>query len=125
MQSKALLNNQFFRFLLVGGINAVFGYSVFALLIYIGLHYTLAVFVGTVLGILFNFQTVGRLVFGEHKIVLLWKFFMVYGVTYLLNVLGIYIFEIFRVSNYLAGALMILPVAIVGFLLNKKFVFKS
>ena len=127
MNLKTILSNSFCRFLLVGGINAIFGYSVFALLIYLGLHYTIAVFIGTVLGILFNFQTIGRLVFTTARRLdpaTAGKFFVVYGVTYLFNIFGIYLFSLVNVGSYLAGALLILPVAVIGFLLNKKFVFK-
>lgn len=125
MAFPKLLNYEFVRFLLVGVLNAIFGYSVFALLIYFGVHYTLAVFFGTILGILFNFQTVGRLVFKAYKSNLIWKFCLVYGITYILNILGIYILRSFNLSDYIAGALMVLPVAVLGFMLNSKFVFRT
>ena len=65
--AKKILERRFIRFLLVGGVKTLFGYGVFFSLIYIGLHYSLAALLGTILGILFNFQTVGRLVFdGYH-----------------------------------------------------------
>jgi len=40
--AKKILERRFIRFLLVGGVNTLFGYGVFVSLIYIGLHYSLA-----------------------------------------------------------------------------------
>ena len=123
--AKKILERRFARFLIVGGINTLFGYGVFVLLIYIGLHYSLAALLGTILGILFNFQTVGRWVFNGYRRHLFFKFIAVYGVTYLFNIAGLYFFNATGVSNYLAGAILILPVAFIAFFLNKTFVFSS
>ena len=56
--------HRFVRFLLVDVINTLFGYFSFATLIIIGLDYKLAALLATIQGVLFNFQTTGRLVFG-------------------------------------------------------------
>ncbi|MFA5062286.1 MAG: GtrA family protein [Patescibacteria group bacterium] len=121
---QELFKNQFIRFLIVGGINTLFGYGVFALLLFVGLHYALAAFLGTILGILFNFKTTGVIVFNSHNNWLIFKFFGVYGVTYILNVLGLYLFSLAQISAYIGGAILILPMAFVAFFLNKRFVFK-
>lgn len=69
------MNKQLVKFLLVGGLNTLFGYAVFAVLISTGLHYTIAVFIGTLIGVLFNFKTTGKLVFDSQDNTLIWKFF--------------------------------------------------
>jgi len=120
---KKILIRRFIRFLLVGGLNTLFGYGAFSLFIYLGLHYSLAALLGTILGILFNFQTVGRLVFSYYRHNLIFKFVAVYGIAYLLNIIGLYFFNLADVSNYLAGAILIIPIAIIAFILNKFFVF--
>ena len=79
---------------------------------------------GTILGILFNFKTTGVIVFNSRDNSLIFKFFGVYGVVYVLNVLGLYLFSLAGVGAYISGALLILPMACVAFVLNKKFVFK-
>ncbi|MCU7242422.1 MAG: GtrA family protein [Microcystis aeruginosa WS75] len=56
--------HKFARFLLVGVLNTIFGYFLYGTLILIGLDYKLAVLLATILGVLFNFQTTGRLVLG-------------------------------------------------------------
>jgi putative flippase GtrA len=123
--AKKILERRFVRFLLVGGLNTIFGYGIFALLIYFGMHYSLAALFGTILGILFNFQTIGRLVFAQYGHGLIFRFVAVYGLTYLLNLFGLYLFNLAEVSNYLAGAILIIPMALVAYYLNKSFVFSE
>lgn len=120
---KKILERRFVRFLLVGGLNTLFGYGVFVSLIYIGLHYSLAALFGTILGVLFNFQTVGRLVFNNYRRGLFSKFIAVYGMTYLFNVVGLYFLNAAGFNSYWAGAILIFPAALIAFSLNKIFVF--
>jgi len=117
------LDKRFIRFLFVGGINTLFGYALFAFLIYLKFHYSLAVLFGTFLGILFNFRTTGKIVFNNMDNTLLWRFVGVYAVTYLVNVACLKVFDIYKVNILFAGALLVLPVAALSFLLQKKFVF--
>lgn len=124
-KSKKFIENQFVCFLMVGVINTIFGYLVFAFFIYLKLHYSLAALLGTIAGVVFNFKTTGRLVFKSSDNSLILKFFMVYGVVYLLNVLCLAFFNALKVNNYIAGAILILPLGIIAFLLNKWFVFKN
>ena len=56
--------HKFAKFLLVGVLNTLFGYFLYGSLILIGLNYKYAVLLATIIGVLFNFQTTGRLVFG-------------------------------------------------------------
>lgn len=119
------MNKQLIKFLAVGGLNTLFGYAVFAVLISFGLHYAIAVFIGTILGVLFNFKTTGKLVFDSHDNRLIWKFFGVYGIIYLLNIIGLYCLKKMSVDIYVAGAILIIPMALVSFGLNKRFVFKG
>lgn len=122
---KKIFERQFARFLIVGGLNTIFGYGVFALSIYMGFHYSLASLFSTILGILFNFQTIGRLVFVDYRHSLFLKFFAVYGLTFLLNIIGLFLLNSIGVSDYLGGAIMILPSAVISFSLNKIFVFNA
>lgn len=114
---------QLFKFLIIGGLNTMFGYSVFAIFLYLNFHYTVAVLIATILGIVFNFFTIGRLVFANNKTHLIFRFISVYIVIYLLNILGLWIFERYKFDLYTGGALLILPLAFISFLLNKYLVF--
>ena len=57
------ITNKFTKYLFVGILNTVFGYSLFALLIFINLHYTLASLLATIAGVLFNFKTMALRIF--------------------------------------------------------------
>lgn len=113
----------FLRYLIVGGINTLFGYGAFAGLLYLGLHYALASFIATCAGILFNFNTTGRLVFKNKNSKLLLKFLLVYALLYLINVSLLKLMVLFSINLYLGSAVTLLPMALLAYLLNKKLVF--
>ena len=115
--------NRLIRFLFVGGINTLFGYIVFASLILLQIHYSIASLLSTILGILFNFFTTGRIVFNNDNPKLLFRFFGVYGITYLFNLLFLRIFDTCKVNLLIAGILLILPSSFLSYTLNKSFVF--
>lgn len=119
------INNRFIRFLIIGGINTAFGYGVFALLIFLKVHYAVAALLSTIFGVLFNFKTTGTLVFESKDNRLIFKFVGVYAIIYAINTASLKVFNFYRVDMYLAGALMILPMAMVAFVLNKRLVFKG
>lgn len=119
------MNRTFATYIMVGILNTAFGYSLFALFIFLKLHYSLALLFATTLGVLFNFKTIGRLVFKSNDNSLIFRFFAVYGVTYLLNVAGLRLLSYFNLNMYLAGAILILPMAVISFILHRGFVFRG
>jgi putative flippase GtrA len=122
---RRLWSIPFLRFLVVGGINTVFGYSVFALFILLGLHYVLAALLGQICGILFNFKTTGTLVFKNRDNRLIFRFFGVYLITYFLTIGLLKLFDMAGVTPLVAGAIIVLPMGLVSFLLMRKLVFKA
>jgi len=121
---RVILKIKLIRFFIVSGINTVFGYGLFVLLIYLGLNYIFASLFATIIGILFNFKTIGLIVFRTHNNALIFRFFGVYGVTYLFNVTGLTLFKWAGVGSYAGGAILVVPIGLLGFLMNKTFVFK-
>jgi|SRR5665647_1294866 len=115
--------NKLLRFFFVSGLNTFFGYGLFAILVFIGLVYPIALLIATIAGILFNFKTIGIIVFKNHDNLLIFRFFGVYGITYLFNLGGLALFKYFEINIYLAGAILLIPVGLFAFLLNKVFVF--
>ena len=107
----------------MGGVNTAFGFTAFAVFILLGLPKELAALLSTICGILFNFKTTGTIVFKNKENRLIFRFFGVYLFTYLLNIGLLDIFEIYGVGPLVAGAIIILPVSLLSFLLNKRFVF--
>jgi len=122
---KKLFHNKIIRFFLVGGLNTSFGYGLFSLLIYIGLHYTLASFICTILCVLFNFKTIGSLVFKNKNNVLIFKFLGVYVINYILGILFLSIFKHFGVNEYIGGAILIVPMGLFAYVLHHYFVFNK
>lgn len=120
-----LCNSTFCRYLVVGLLNTLFGYGVFAFLVYIGLVYPLALFFATILGILFNFKSIGSFVFDSHDNRLILRFIIVYFIIYMLNLIGLKLFSIAGINVYYAGAILLPVMAIIGFIINKRFVFNN
>ena len=91
--NRLLHNKQFHKFIGVGILNTIIGYTLFAFFIFLGLHYILASLLGTILGVIFNFHSIGKLVFGTHDYRLIVRFFGVYGITYVLSIIFLYFFR--------------------------------
>lgn len=115
----------FFKYTLIGVLNTVFGYTIFAGGIYIGLPNWLALLSSTILGIVFNFKTFGCLVFDSQDNSRILIFIVVYGALYLLNLMLIKIFVSIGLSAYEAGFIAILLVIPISFYANKRFVFSK
>ena len=112
----------FYEYLLIGGVNTVFGYCVFAFLLFFGIHYSLAVLVATILGVLFNFQSYGRLVFQAHSWNLLGRFVFVYTIIYLANITLLLAFDLLVFNLYISGAMTTPIIAYLGYILNRRYV---
>ena len=116
---------QFARFLVVGAVNTLFGYSVFAGLVLAGMAPMPALVLTYVVGIAFNYFTTGRYVFGHAGSGALLRFIAAYGVIYLFNV------AIYRgvaglgAGPLLAQALCLPVVAVFSFVLFKFRVFRD
>ena len=114
---------RFLRFLLVGALNSLFGYGCFALLLYLGIHYAVALFLATVIGVLFNFKTTGYLVFKSKDNRLILRFAATYAILYAVNVSALKLLALSGIDMYLGGALLLLPMAVLAYILNREFVF--
>jgi len=144
---KKILQKKIVRFFLVSGLNTAFGYGLFSSLILIGLHYTIAGLISTILGILFNFKTIGLVVFKNKKNDLIFKFFGVYGINYIISIALLTLFEssgmdtflslkLFTFTNLLffknprinaciGGAILVIPMGLFAYVLNHFFVFNN
>lgn len=114
------------RFFVVGAVNTVFSYLVYVVLILIGAHYNLATLISTILGIIFNFFTTGRIVFRNMENKRFVLFVMVYAFIYLVNILLLrWLIDGLVMDKLLAGALVTLPVALLSYILNANLTFKD
>lgn len=116
---------QFFRFLAVGAFNALFGYSVFAILTLIGNAPMLALILTYVIGVVFNYFTTRRFVFNQSKRTSLLRFVIAYIVIYIFNISLYRLIEIVGASPLVTQALCLPVIAIFSFLLFKFQVFRN
>ena len=121
--ARILRQRRFLRFLLVGGFNTAVGYSLLLVALAIMPTTLSALFVANILAILFNFMTMGSLVFGERDPRLLPRFFGVYAIAFVYNAIDLTVLENMGIRPWLGG-LLILPSSVaLSYLLNQRFVF--
>jgi putative flippase GtrA len=114
---------RFVRFLLVGLLNTAVGYSIFAALTLSGLGIVPATLGATVMGALFNFKSIGSLVFGSTRAKLLPRFLAVYVLQCGANIGALSVFQAAGVSLLIAEAIILPVLAVAGFLLMRHWVF--
>lgn len=110
-------------FIVVGGVNFLFYYSVFALFHFLGASPSVAVVIATAIGVLFNFCTTGRVVFRSGNLRLLPRFIGVYVVQCGLNVLFLRLLNAGGVPVLVAEAIVVGGLAFFTFFALRKFVF--
>ncbi len=121
---KKILFHPFLKFLLVGGLNTVFGYLVYSLFVYLIKNPYVSVVAATCVAILFNFKTYGGLVFKSKDNSKIFRFFAIYIFLMTLQSVSIKFLTYAGITNaYIAGAIVTLPIAVLSFLLIRKFVF--
>lgn len=113
---------RFALFLAAGGINTLFGYAAFALLIWLGTGNTMAVVLGTSAGILFNFNTFGR-VFAARGLSRLPHFIGIYAVFMAANAGLLHLLTQAGLGPFLGEALVVAALAPCSFLAMRSFVF--
>ena len=115
--------NRLVRFLVVGSANTALSYAVYAGLLWIGLGYAVASFLALVAGILVGFWTQGTFVFGNRDRRRLGRFVLMWFAIYVVNV------ELIRrlidqgLDAYWAGAVALVPITALSYVLQRYFVF--
>jgi putative flippase GtrA len=117
-------NKKFILFLCVGLLNTLFGYSIFAFFLWIGVHFTISALISTIAGILFNFTTFGRIVFKNKSYSNIPKFVFIYALNYFLGVGVLYYCDQLDYNLYFVQAILLMPTAVLRYLLMKYFVYK-
>jgi putative flippase GtrA len=124
----ALLRNvefgRFLLFLLVGGLNTLVGYSIFAGLILLGARPALALTIATILGVLFNFKSIGSLVFQSVKARLIPRFLAVYVVQFLVNLIALRMLIDLGAPPLLAQLIVLPILSVATFIMMRRFVFE-
>ena len=115
------------KFLVVGGINTVFGYSCYAGFLFMGLHYSLAALFATLVGIAFNYLTTSRFVFNASSANISrgLGFVLVYSLQYFINISLLWVLEQRGFNPYISGLILVLPMAGVSYLLLNHLVYNK
>lgn len=114
---------RFVTFLAVGGLNTLVGYAIFAGLTLLGAGHVTAVIGATILGLLFNFQSIGRIVFASKDVRLLPRFGAVYVVQAVSNLGLLQLATAAGLSSLIAEALTLPVLAVLTYVLMHRFVF--
>jgi putative flippase GtrA len=115
---------RFLTFLVVGGINTLVGYSIYAALILLGVPTAAAAIIGTILSVLFNFVSTGGVVFKNQAARLLPRFVAVYIVQMGLNVAALHVLVRAGLHPLVAGAVVLPPLAVYTYFALRRFVFR-
>jgi putative flippase GtrA len=116
------IDRRFFGFLLAGCVNTLFGYAVYGGLVLAGVMPHMALGLGAIAGILFNFFSTG-LVFASHDRRRLPRFLAVYGVFFLANVWLLDFLMHAGIGPLIAQAGAVLLFTPLTFLAMRRFVF--
>lgn len=120
-------NERIVRFFGVGVLNTFFGYGIYAVLIFANLPYLVALFMATVAGIIFNYFSLGRMVFKARGGWLgFGKFILAYALVYVINAILLSILtQVFHLNAYVGQIICILPNVVIGWLLMSYWVYKN
>lgn len=120
-------NLRLVKYLGVGMLNTLFGYGIYAGLVYIDLPYLIALLIATMAGVIFNYFSFGRMVFKSRGGWFVFgKFIVAYAVVYAINAAFLSILAYgFNFGAYLAQGICLLPSVAISWLLMKYWVYRS
>lgn len=119
-----MLDARFVRFLVVGVGNTLFGYAVFALIYAASGSHRAAIILATIIGVVFNFFTTGRLVFDSRSLAKLVPFVLGYGIVLALNLALVEILLRLGVNAFLAQLISLPAVVGASYVINARLVFR-
>ena len=125
---KMILSNQIVRFFIAGGINTVFSYVCFVVLMLLCKNKEVAVTVNLLIAVLFNYNMSSKFVFRDKKISIgqIVKFYAVYFVTSPINLLHLHItVDVWHWNVFLSQFTTLFYIPLISYFLQKKFVFNA
>lgn len=108
---------RFLKFLGVGVLNTAFGLGAYWALIFLGFGPQVALAIAFAMGVVWNFTTHARLVFGTRGYRRLAPYVVAYTLIYAVNAVTLQFFLAAGIGPYLAQALLVLPMAVLSFFL--------
>ena len=117
---------KFVKYLFVGFMNTMISYIIYAIVVTILGRPSLSLGISYIICVFINFQTTGRIVFKNKNNSLIIKFFLAYVTTFIINryFLDLFVTKL-GIDKYLSQALLVLPIAMISFLILKYLVFSK
>jgi putative flippase GtrA len=113
---------RFAGFIVVGGLNTMFGYAAFATLLFTGLAPEFAVIGSTIAGILFNFASLGSL-FGSHAATRFPRYLMTYAGLLAANIVLLKTLIAVGIHPLIGQGVAVVLLAPLSFVIMRRFVF--
>jgi putative flippase GtrA len=111
------------RFYFAGFMNTLLSYCIFAGLIYLGIIYWLAIMISYTAGLAINYKSIKMIAFSDSKKQSFRTFFFIFCGMCLLNIGLTKVFIDLGINAYLSAWLVVIPISIISYELNKKYVF--
>ena len=113
------------RFLLVGAGNTLFGYFIYSISVLLGASFSVSILIATIVGVFFNFYTIGIVVFCSLNWSRIYLFILMYFFSYLLNLYLLNVLINYGFTSLLSGAISIPLVSIVTYIGLRNVVFRD
>jgi putative flippase GtrA len=112
------------RFYKVAVVNTIFGYSVYFLLVFLGVNLYVAQILAQIAGVAFNYFTFTRHVFGKMQ-GSIFSFAGAYLLNYAVSLGLLALFHQLIASPYVAGLFAALGASLINFLVLRNFIFRQ
>ena len=114
---------QFIKFIFIGGINTLFGFSIYVFFIWYGLNYSIALAISIFFGVIFNYFSTGRVVFNHSKFDRIFAYLSSYLFVYIVNISLISMLLLSGLNEIEAGFIALFALSLVMYFLIKKYVY--
>lgn len=124
---KTIFDSKILKFLILGGLNTFFAYSILVFFLYIDFHYTIATLIAAIISIFSGYILNKYLVFNSNKSKNIFLYYIYWFVMYNINILIQFILLDYFISKnlYLNSLVSTLLVTILNFFINKNYFFKE
>ncbi len=115
------------KFIGVGLLNTVVGYGIYGSLILLKMPYLAALLIATIMGVIFNYFSIGRLVFkARGGLIVFGQFIAAYSVVYGVNATALdVLIKHFQFNPYMGQALCVPLSVVISWLLMNYWVYKK
>lgn len=113
------------RFIAIGIVNTIFGYSVFALLYVVSGDHRMSIVGATIVGVIFNFFTTARIVFKNSNNRLIFRFISGYAISLGANMMLLEVLVRAGVGPLVAQLICLPPVVVLTYFVNARLVFRN